>query len=102
MQCISGTRPDRIQVNVRHDGIAECFIHRNIREFTDSEGNAAFASDYVKFEGDFTAAYIEAHEEELWRLYDETPVNQRFASAEEIMAEHDDAIIELYEMTIGE
>ena len=56
----------------------------------------------MKFEGDFTADYIEAHEDELWRLYDETPINQRIASAEEITAEHDDAIIELFEMMIGE
>ena len=102
MQCISATRPDRIQINVRHDGIAECQIHRNIREITDSEGNTAFASDCVNFAGDYTASYIEEHEEELWRLFDDTPIVRRIASEEGITAEHDDAIIELFEMMIGE
>lgn len=102
MQCISATRPERIEINVRHDGIAECYVHRNIREITNAEGNTAFSSDCVKFSGDYSHAYIDEHEDELWRLYDETPIGERIASAEGITAEHDDAIIELYEMMIGE
>lgn len=56
----------------------------------------------MKFSGDYSHAYIDEHEDELWRLYDETPIGERIASAEGITAEHDDAIIELYEMMIGE
>ena len=56
----------------------------------------------MSFKGDYTAAYMEEHEEELWRLFDDTPLNERIASEEGITAEHDDAIIELFEMMIGE
>ena len=56
----------------------------------------------MSFAGEYTRAYIEDHEDELWRLFDETPISERMASAEGISAEHDDAIIELYEMVIGE
>lgn len=54
------------------------------------------------FTGEYTQAYVEEHEDELWRKHDPTPMPDRIASAETIAAEHDDAIIELYEMMIGE
>ena len=87
---------------MRADGLAECFIRRNIHQVTDSEGGPAWEADEVQFVGEFTQAMVEEHEEELWRMFDPTPINERIATAEEITAEHDDAIIELFEMVIGE
>ena len=100
MQCTE--RPERIEVHVRHDGIAECAIRRNIHQVTDAEGNEAWEADEVQFTGNYTAAQVEANEDELWRLHDPKPIGERIASEEGITAEHDDAIIELYEMMIGE
>ena len=100
MQCTE--RPARIEVHQRANGLAECYIRRNIHEIETGDGETAFECDQVMFTGDYTQAYIEAHEEELWRKFDPTPVSERIATAEGITAEHDDAIIELYEMMIGE
>ena len=100
MQCTE--RPERIEVHQRANGLAECFIRRNIHEIEDAEGNTAFECDQVMFTGEYTKAYIEEHEDELWRKFDPTPLADRIASEEGITAEHDDAIIELFEMMIGE
>lgn len=86
----------------RADGLAECFIRHNIHEVTDAEGNTAFECDEVQFVGTFTLAFVEEHEDELWRLYDQTPMNERIAAAEKAQADTDDAIIALFEELLGE
>jgi len=100
MQCTE--RPERIEVHQRANGLAECFIRRNIHAITDAEGNEAFECDQVMFVGTYTKAYVEEHEDELWRKFDPTPVTDRIAYAEGVQAAQDDAIIELYELVIGE
>ena len=100
MQCTE--RPERIEVHQRANGLAECFIRRNIHEIADAEGNVAFECDEVQFVGTFTRAYVEQHEDELWRKYDNTPINERIAAAEKAQVDTDDAIIALFEQLIGE
>lgn len=96
MQCIE--RPDRIEVRQRPDGLAECFIRRNIHQVTDAEGNAAYEADEVQFVGSYTLSMVEQNEEALWREHNPAPVADRIADAERIQAEQDDAIIALFEM----
>ena len=99
MQCIG--KPDRIEVRQRPDGLADCFIRRNIKKITDAEGNEAWEADEVQFTGSYTLAMVEENEDELWRIFNPTPIGERIATAEAIQAEQDDAIIELYELVIG-
>ena len=100
MQCIE--RPERIEVHQRAEGLAECFIRRNIHAITDAEGSNAYECDEVQFVGPYTLAYVVDHEDELWRVNDSTPMNERIAAAESAQADTDEAIITLYEMLIGE
>lgn len=99
MQCID--KPDRIEVRQRPDGLADCFIRRNIKKITDAEGNEAWEADEVQFTGNYTLSMVEENEDELWRIFNPTPIGERIATAEAIQAEQDDAIIELYELVIG-
>lgn len=43
MRCID--KPERIEVRQRPDGLADCFIRRNIRQVADAEAGVAWEAD---------------------------------------------------------
>ena len=100
MQCVE--KPDRIEVRQRPDGLADCFIRRNIHQVTDGDGVKSWEADEVQFTGTYTLAMVQDNEDALWRMFNPTPLNERIATAEGIQAAQDDAIIELYELVMGE
>ena len=100
MRCTD--KPERIEVRQRPDGLADCFIRRNIHRVTDDDENESWEADEVQFTGTYTLAMVEENEDALWRMFNPAPLGERIATAEGIQAAQDDAIIELYELVMGE
>ena len=60
-------------------GIVEVWLHRNIEQVTDEDGNAAWVADQVHgiLPASTTGAYVSANFDALWDEWDDTPMLQR-------------------------
>jgi len=60
-------------------GIVEVWLHRNIEQVTDEDGNAAWVADQVHgiLPASTTGAYVSANFDALWDEWDDTPMMQR-------------------------
>ena len=78
-------------------GIVEVWLHRNIEQVTDEDGNAAWVADQVHgiLPASTTGAYVAAHFDELWDEWDDTPLVRRIAGVRETAQTQADAIDDL-------